>query len=1432
VESLEGRALLAPFTVGGDPSVHAADFRVTAFASGLNYPTGVIAEPDGSLLVVENTPTSGHTDFYNSTASIVRLVDSNGDGVADGSPTVLADGLPGADSALILAGSYVITTSSAGTITFLHTGAGPGDPLTNSGSIQLAFPSGWWHTTYALAERPAPGNSGDYNVFFNIGSEFNGIKKDANGNILYDSNGVAIPDPTVDSVAASGLLSATLDGDAIYMVTLHDNNGTPVLSGLTKIATGLRNAASIAVDPTTGDLVFADNGIDGTSGGNEAYSTDTLHSIAAADIGSSVPNFGFPYSYTLTNLSPGSPNVVVNPGQRVPPLISFQPLRDPNLPNTGSESEGASGFAIAPTGFPAPLNKGVFIGFHGIFGAGGTSNEENPLLYADGGSGKYFDFISNDEPNIGHIDGATSSADSLFLSDIASNGDVFGTPGDGVIYQIKTRNLPGTNGWQGYALDSQHTAYSPVASTGLGAIRWQAPVDLAPQYSGTDLLIHYGSPLVTAANTVIVPVKTGATGGFEVQALSAATGTAKWTLTSDYALMPSGGANGYSWTPSYSPTLTPSNRLYFPGDGGTVEYTDSPDAPGPAPPATGRLAFFGLSNYNANPRAYNSTVFINTPITSDAAGDIFFGFLVTGSNPLGLTSGVARIGADGTGSYVPVISGVSQVATNSAPALSNDGSLLYVLESTGNFGSGYLVSLDSQSLSVQAQVQLMDPHNTSNKAVIANDGTASPTVGPDGDVYIGVLENPFASNHDRGWLLHFSGDLSTTKTPGAFGWDDTASIVPSSMVSSYTGNSTYLLMTKYNNYAGEGGDGVNKLAILDPNAVEVDPVTGANVMQEVMTIAGPTPDPEFIATHPKAVREWCINTAVVDPGTDSILANSEDGKLYRWNLSTNSFTQQITLTSGVGEAYTPTLIGVDGTVYAINNATLFAVANGSASFVGTDTTTQGSWKGVYGSQGYNIIRNAMSYPSYATVSASGKLDYTWVSSTTDVRALQKADPATDRIAAAWYSGTSFTVDINLTDGAAHKVSIYALDWDHLKRNERIDVEDAVTGSVLDTRTISSFDNGEYLSWNLKAHVRFVFTDLSGGHNAVVSGLFFDSVSSGSSVSSATFLSLDTTTQGSWKGVYGSQGYNIIRNATSYPSYATVTASGKLDYTWVSSTTDVRALQKADPATDRIAAAWYSGTSFTVNINLTDGAAHRVSIYALDWDHLKRNERIDVEDAVTGSVLDTRTISSFDNGEYLSWILKGHVQLVFTDLSGGHNAVVSGLFFDTVSSATFLSSDTTTQGSWKGVYGSQGYNIIRNATSYPSYATVSASGKLDYTWVSSTTDVRALQKADPATDRIAAAWYSGTSFTVDINLTDSAAHKVSIYALDWDHLKRNERIDVVDAVTGSMLDTRTISSFDNGEYLSWNLRGHIRLVFTDLSGGHNAVLSGLFFDPHA
>jgi hypothetical protein len=480
--------------------------------------------------------------------------------------------------------------------------------------------------------------------------------------------------------------------------------------------------------------------------------------------------------------------------------------------------------------------------------------------------------------------------------------------------------------WSGYGHDSQHDAIASVASQPLNRILWQTPVDLSVAATNTgELFIHYGSPLITRSNTVIVPVKTGATGGFEVKALVGATGATNWVQTTDYILPP------HNWIPSFSPALTPKNRLYFAGGGGTVYYCDTPDTTNTSP-VIGQIAFYGLTNYLANTNTYLNNVFADTPITSDRYGDIFFGFQVTGSTPLNLQSGIARIDFNGTGTWIAASNTVtnaiiSQIAMNCAPALSNDHKALYLGVNNGYSGYGYLVVLDSRNLTPLGSTRLKDVKNPANDANVDDDGTASPTVGPDGDVYYGVLENPLGLNHYRGWLLHFDSTLTQTKTPGAFGWDDSASIVSASLVSFYHGSSPYLLMTKYNNYAEAGGNGVNKIAILDPQNNLTDPISGATVMSEVITIAGPTPDSEFTNSLPNAVREWCINSAAIDPFTKSVLANNEDGKMYRWDLTANTLSETITLTPGIGEAYTPTIVGVDGTIYAINNATLFAIGH-------------------------------------------------------------------------------------------------------------------------------------------------------------------------------------------------------------------------------------------------------------------------------------------------------------------------------------------------------------------------------------------------------------------------------------------------------------------------------------------------------------------------
>jgi hypothetical protein len=142
------------------------------------------------------------------------------------------------------------------------------------------------------------------------------------------------------------------------------------------------------------------------------------------------------------------------------------------------------------------------------------------------------------------------------------------------------------------------------------------------------------------------------------------------------------------------------------------------------------------------------------------------------------------------------------------------------------------------------------------------------------------------------------------------------------MVPAYAGPSTYLLALKYNNYDGVGtGDGLNRLAVIDPRTTQADAFSTATVMREVLTIVAPTRE---VPSSP-AVFEWCINTMAADVARRALLVNNEDGVLYRWDLATNTLAQSLRLTAGLGQAYTPTLVGADGAVYAISNARLYSV---------------------------------------------------------------------------------------------------------------------------------------------------------------------------------------------------------------------------------------------------------------------------------------------------------------------------------------------------------------------------------------------------------------------------------------------------------------------------------------------------------------------------
>ena len=105
--------------------------------------------------------------------------------------------------------------------------------------------------------------------------------------------------------------------------------------------------------------------------------------------------------------------------------------------------------------------------------------------------------------------------------------------------------------WPGYAGGPQHQALQKYASQFPTTIMWQTPVDLFSTAEYGYLNIHYGSPVITASNTVIVPVKTGESGGFRMEGHNGKTGNLIWQLDSDYTFPPS-----YDWLLPFQIVLT------------------------------------------------------------------------------------------------------------------------------------------------------------------------------------------------------------------------------------------------------------------------------------------------------------------------------------------------------------------------------------------------------------------------------------------------------------------------------------------------------------------------------------------------------------------------------------------------------------------------------------------------------------------------------------------------------------------------------------------------------------------------------------------------------------------------------------------------------------------------------------------------------------
>lgn len=367
-----------------------SQFKLTSFADGLSAPLSMVQLPDGSIA----------SAVYST--GIVRLTDTNHDGVADGPKTTLYSSV-GAHTGLVQAGGYFIdanfgdyaSNKVAPTITVLKPGATPSAPWTPAGSLDFAFAPGWEHDQPGIAVRPSPGKSGSYDLVFNIGSEFD-------------------HQLSTDPVQLSGLISGTLSGDSLYAVTLDLSGAVPSASNLRKVASGIRNVIGMGFQPGTGDFYFVDNAIDGTGPyGDEPPQAEEIDRISASDFNSGVvPDFGYPNCYIQYRT--GAP---VGSGC-TQPFFAIQPL--PNGTALGSESEGVTQMAFAPANFPTGFNDGIFLGFSGRGFLTGAANEENAVGYYDFATGNYIHFSENSQKGVYQPIGIYTTANALFISDFGS----------------------------------------------------------------------------------------------------------------------------------------------------------------------------------------------------------------------------------------------------------------------------------------------------------------------------------------------------------------------------------------------------------------------------------------------------------------------------------------------------------------------------------------------------------------------------------------------------------------------------------------------------------------------------------------------------------------------------------------------------------------------------------------------------------------------------------------------------------------------------------------------------------------------------------------------------------------------------------------------------------------------------------------------------
>jgi len=383
-------------------------------------------------------------------------------------------------------------------------------------------------------------------------------------------------------------------------------------------------------------------------------------------------------------------------------------------------------------------------------------------------------------------------------------------------------------------------------------------------------------------------------------------------------------------------------------------------------------------------------------------------------------------------------------------------------------------------------------------------------------------------------------------------------------------------------------------------------------------------------------------------------------------------------------------------------------------YAGSDRETLGDWEGTYGNYAYilsgmNVETNNYEWPIQNGY--SGPYDITGGTGINDIsysvyvrkcidsegRALETADEEERRASEYW--GNS-TITLNIPSGS-YKLSIYVLDWDSTTRAENITVTDS-TGSA--STIVSNFHDGKYEMFRVNGGTVTVDIKKTAGPNAVISGIFIESYSSGN----ITYLGSDSATKGDWVGNYGSQWYLLSamdsiytnnNNQPENPAYDVTGGSLGVTYSvangnywawtdyfdaeggctqgdayawaWTYNTTDQRALTGDDSSWSARASTWDDGgENYAIGPNLyvdldVPPGYYYLSIYSTDFDSTCRKQIIYLIDRNTGEEIAASPDEMVGNGVYHRFYILGGEYTIIAEYTGCTNAIISGIFLDEI-----------------------------------------------------------------------------------------------------------------------------------------------------------------------